>query len=945
MAPMPETANLKSTLNLPKTGFAMKASLPQTEPRQLAEWEAGKTYEQVLAARIGAPVFVFHDGPPYPTGHIHLGTALNKILKDMVVRSKSLAGYRAAFIPGWDCHGLPIETQVEKELGGKKGAADPVAFRKLCRAYAARYVEAHRQQFKRLGIFARWDQPYLTMDPHYEAVIAETFLTVLERGYVYRGRKPVYWCIYDRTALAEAEVEYEDHTSPSIWVKFQAAAGGAAFRLPGADVAAVIWTTTPWTLPHNRALAFHPDFVYAVYETTAGRLLMATEMKEKVAAGTGLKIGAERGRWKGRELEGIKFRHPFLHLTVPAVLGDYVTTEQGSGIVHTAPGHGAEDFYTGQKYGLETYAPLDDDGRYTEGLQEYKGKTVFEANPAVVTLLRERGALLGEGKLTHSYPHCWRCHRPVIFRATEQWFIGIEKNDLRGRTLEAIKGVKWMPSWGLERMHAMVAERPDWCISRQRYWGVPIVIFYCEACGERLEDAAKLRHVLPFFEREGADAWYAHSPEELLPAGTKCRCGAFRWRKETDILDVWFDSGSSHLAVLSGGDARWPADIYLEGPDQYRGWFHSSLLIGMAARDGAPYREVLTHGWTLDEQGRPMSKSLGNVVLPSEICEKYGADLLRLWVASQDYTADVRMSERVMTQLSDAYRKIRNTFRFALGNLYDFDPSRDALPHAEMREMDRWMLERTGELAARCARWYEGYEFHRVFHDLRDFCTVDLSAFYFDVLKDRLYTFAPRNPARRSAQTAVETIARSLATLLAPLCVFTAEEVWKHLPRRPGDPASVHMARFPLPEHLNTGLPAGRSGKWQELLGVRDAVLKALEEKRNAKLINASLEARVILRAAGPLGELLREYAAVLPELFIVSQVELAPPGAAEAAGPASGDGSGVAGLAVEVARAHGRKCERCWNYSRRVGESAAWPTVCERCVAALEEIAHTPSP
>jgi isoleucyl-tRNA synthetase len=706
-------------------------------------------------------------------------------------------------------------------------------------------------------------------------------------------------------------------------------------------VAAVIWTTTPWTLPHNRALCFHPDFDYAVFDTPAGPLLVAADMTAQVAAGTGLKIGAERGRWKGRALEGLKFRHPFLDLVVPAVLGEYVTTEQGSGIVHTAPGHGADDFYTGQKYGLETAAPIGDDGRYTEGLPEYKGKTVFEANPAVIALLRARGALLGEGKLTHSYPHCWRCHRPVIFRATEQWFIGIEKNDLRRRSLEAVAGVKWMPGWGQERMHSMIAGRPDWCISRQRYWGVPLIIFYCDACGERLEDVSKLRHAIPWFEKEGADAWFAHTPEELLPPGTTCRCGAARWRKETDILDVWFDSGSSHMAVLRGGDMRWPADMYLEGPDQYRGWFHSSLLIGVAARDAAPYREVLTHGWTLDEQGRPMSKSLGNIVLPGEICEKYGADLLRLWVASQDYTADVRMSERVMGQLSEAYRKIRNTFRFALGNLADFDPARDALPFGGMRELDRWMLELTSELAGKCARWYEAYEFHRVFHAVYDFCAVDLSAFYFDVLKDRLYTFAPRNPARRSAQTAMHTIATTLLELLAPLCVFTAEEVWKHLPRRPGDPASIHMARFPHPQALATGLPAGRSGKWQELLVVRDAVLKALEEKRNAKEINASLEARIVLYAGGALYTLLQEYEGELPALFIVSQVEVAP--GSKGAGDGAGDGTGsAAGVKVEVLRARGAKCERCWNYSTRVGENSRWPTVCERCLAALDEISRT---
>ena len=935
---MPPTVKLKDTLNLPRTDFPMKANLPQSEPKQLAEWESARVYEQILASRVGAPVYVFHDGPPYPTGNIHLGTGLNKILKDMVVRSKTLAGFRAGFIPGWDCHGLPIETKVEKEMGGKKGSTDPVAFRKMCRAFAAKYVEAHKIEFKRLGIFARWDTPYLTMDPHYEAVIADTFLTVLEKGYVYRGRKPVYWCIHDRTALAEAEVEYEDHTSPSIWVKFQVAppAAGAAADLPGAGVAAVIWTTTPWTLPHNRALCFHPDFDYAVFETSAGPLLFAAEMAAQVAAGTGLRIGVQHGRrWKGRELEHMRFQHPFLDFTVPAVLGTYVTMEQGSGIVHTAPGHGADDFYTGQKYGIETFAPLDDDGRYTEGLPEYKRKTVFEANPAVTALLRNRGALLGEGKLTHSYPHCWRCHNPVIYRATEQWFIGIDNNELRRRTLEEIKQVKWMPGWGEERMSGMVGGRPDWCISRQRYWGVPIVIFYCDACGQRLEDVKKLRHVIPFFEKEGADAWYAHSPEELLPPGTKCGCGAATWRRETDILDVWFDSGSSNLAVLTGGDARWPADMYLEGPDQYRGWFHSSLLLGMAARDHAPYREILTHGWTLDEHGRPMSKSLGNVVLPSEICEKYGADLLRLWVASQDYTADVRMSERVMAQLSEAYRKIRNTFRFALGNLAGYEPERDALPHGEMREMDRWMLERTAELAEQCTAWYASYEFHRVFHAVHDFVTVDLSAFYFDVLKDRLYTFAPRNPARRSAQTAVETIARALASLLAPICVFTTEEVWKYMPRRPGDPASVHMTRFPSRDALATGLAADRAAKWQQLVAVRETVLKALEEKRNAKEINASLEARVVLRAGGPLGELLREYAPELPALFIVSQVEV--PGAA-----VSTDHGSVSPLAVEVQRAHGLKCERCWNYSTHVGESADYPTVCERCVAVLEEIAQT---
>jgi len=926
---MTKASDLKSTLNLPRTDFPMKASLPQVEPRQLAEWEEKQIYRRILEARQGAPVYLLHDGPPYPTGEITVGTALNKILKDLVVKSKNMAGFRAPYVPGWDCHGLPIETQVEKQLGGK-GKVPPAEFRRLCREFAARYVDIHRREFKRLGIFGRWEDPYLTMSNEYEATIAGAFVTFFEKGYVYRGLKPVYWCIFDATALAEAEVEYEDHTSPSIWVKFPAAT--EAEKKLGAGVAALIWTTTPWTLPANRALAFHPDFDYVVAATPAGELLLASGCLAAFTAQTGQEAKVVRGPWKGREFEGLKFRHPFLELEVPGVLADYVTLEQGSGIVHTAPGHGAEDFYTGQKYGLETYAPQDDAGRFTEGLPEYKGQTVFEANPQIIELLRSRGMLLAESKLAHSYPHCWRCHQPVIFRATEQWFINLEHARLRERALEEIHKVQWTPAWGEERIHDMVASRPDWCISRQRFWGVPLLIFYCEQCGARLEDVAALRHVVAIFEREGADAWFARPAEELLPPGTKCACGAARWRKEDDILDVWFDSGSSHLAVLrnTGEDDRWPSDLYLEGPDQYRGWFHSSLLVAVGARDAAPYRHVLSHGWTLDQHGVPMSKHLGNAIFPKDICEKWGADLLRLWVASQDYHADVRMSDRVMTQLAEAYRKIRNTFRFALGNLSDFDPARDALPDAQLEEFDRWMLERTARLAADCRRWYDEFEFHRVFHAIHDFAIVELSAFYFDVLKDRLYTFAPRSRGRRSAQTAVYRIASALVRLLAPILTFTTEEVWKYFPRRSGDPESVHIAVFPSPEEVATGLDAARAQNWDRLLGVREQVLKALEGARQSKQISASLEARVRLGANGELAGLLAKYAGWLPALFIVSQVEL---GAAS-----NGD------VAVAVERARGKKCERCWNYSERVGESTAWPTVCERCVAALEEIARDAS-
>jgi isoleucyl-tRNA synthetase len=940
---MSKPLDLKSTLNLPKTDFPMKANLPQSEPRQLAEWEEQRIYHRIQQARAGAPTYVFHDGPPYPTGEITLGTGLNKVLKDMVVKSRTMAGFRSPYLPGWDCHGLPIETKVEKELGGK-GKVTPAEFRRRCREFAGKYIDNHRREFKRLGIFGLWDKPYLTMNFDYEAKIAEAFLIFLEKGYVYRGLKPVYWCIFDGTALAEAEVEYEDHTSPSIWVKFPVVADEASAKL-GLGVSALVWTTTPWTLPHNRALAFHPDFDYVVIETSAGPLLLAAELAAGVASALGLTITAKHGPWKGRELEKLRFRHPFLDFHVPGVLAEYVTLEQGSGIVHTAPGHGAEDFYTGQKYSLEVAAPIDDEGRYLEGLPEYKGRTVFEANPYIVTLLQARGALLGEGKLTHSYPHCWRCHQPVIFRATEQWFINLEHaapgvaGTLRERALDEIKKVKWIPGWGEERLSSMITTRPDWCISRQRFWGVPLIVFTCEACGQRFDDYAALRNVVRWFEREGADAWFTRLPEELLPPGTKCKCGAARWRKESDILDVWFDSGTSHYAVLGNEDAGpWPADCYLEGPDQHRGWFQSSLLVSVGLKDRAPYGTVVTHGWTLDEKGTPMSKSLGNAIYPAEICEKWGAELLRVWVASQDFTADTRMSPAMMTQLSEAYRKIRNTFRFALSNLYDFDPNRDGVADEKLWEMDRFMLQRAAELVKECRSRYDGFEFHRIFHAVHDFCVVDLSAFYFDVLKDRLYTFAPKNVGRRSAQTVVYRIASALVRVVAPLLVFTAEEVWKRLPRRSSDPESVHMALFPSAEELDSRLGPEQVANWEQLMTLREGVLKSLEQARNSKFVNAALEAKIRLRANDACLQLLQDYCASLPALFIVSQVQVGPfGGPVRSAQPAPYE--------VEVLRADGKKCERCWNYSTHVGENPEVPTVCERCVAALREMGLVPAP
>jgi isoleucyl-tRNA synthetase len=947
---MGEPLDLKRTLNLPKTDFAMKAGLPEHEPQQLVEWQQARLYERILDARKGLPSFILHDGPPYPTGTIHLGTALNKILKDLIVKSKSMAGYYAPYVPGWDCHGLPIETQVEKELGGKDKVA-PAEFRQLCREFAARFVDQHKKDFQRLGVLGRWDEPYLTMDFAYEATIAGAFLDFIEKGLVYRGRKPVYWCVHDATALAEAEVEHHDRTSTAVWATFKLVEGlpdeGQASLDLGADVRAVIWTTTPWTLPHNRALAFRSEAEYAVVETEQAKILLAADRIPALQLECGISEVRILERIEGRKFAGAQFQHPFLPIQVPGILAEYVTLDEGSGIVHIAPGHGPDDFLAGQEYGLETYAPLDDQGVYLEGLPEYKGQDIFAANPSIVKLLADRGALLAQHPYRHSYPHCWRCHNPVIFRATEQWFIKMDagttghEKTLRAQALEEIQRVQWIPAWGAERIHEMIDRRPDWCVSRQRFWGVPIIVFYCDACGRRLEDFAALRNVLKWFEKEGADAWFRHTPDELLPAGTKCACGAEQWRKENDILDVWFDSGSSHLAVLQGSE--WPADVYLEGPDQYRGWFQSSLLVATGIREAAPYRSVVTHGWTLDEQGRPMSKSLGNVILPSQICEKWGADLLRLWVASREYQADVKMSERVMEQLSQAYRKIRNTFRFALGNLFDFSPACDAVPADEMEELDRWMLDRTADLAKKCRDWYAGYEFHRVYHAIHDFCVVDLSAFYLDVLKDRLYTRAAKNRTRRSAQTAVWKIAGALARLLAPILVFTTEEIWTHLPTPvdapgvsvPGEGfASVHLELFPEQRELHSNLDEQAKKDWAQLDSLRREVLEALESARQEKSISSSLEARVQLSAQGePLQVLLRARKE-LADLFIVSQVEISD---AETAGNGP--------VRITVLRADGKKCERCWHYSEHVGENIRYKTVCERCSAALAELEETELP
>ncbi|MGH9376658.1 MAG: isoleucine--tRNA ligase [Terriglobia bacterium] len=940
---MQSTLDLKSTINLPKTAFSMKANLPQTEPARLAQWKQIDLYGSIRQARKGSPLFTLHDGPPYANGRIHLGTALNKILKDFIVKSKTMAGFNAPYVPGWDCHGLPIEINVDKELGQRKAQMSASAIRRECRRYAEKFVDLQREDFKRLGILGEWDAPYLTMAYSYEALIARTFLKFLGQGYVYRGRKPVYWCIQDKTALAEAEVEYENHRSPSIYVKYALLSDPAHLdpRLAGRRIWVIIWTTTPWTLPASMAVAFHPNYEYVVAGDGSGdAYLVESRRLGPVQAETGLKMPEVFARIPGRKLEGIELQHPFLDRKVPGVLADYVTAEDGAGSVHTAPGHGREDYQTGLRYGLEVYSPLNDAGEFTEGLPAYRGRAVFDANAEIIKLLAESGALAGApGWIEHSYPHCWRCHNPVIFRATEQWFVSMEHDGLRERALEAIKAVRWSPEWGEERISNMIATRPDWCISRQRVWGVPITVFHCEACGKPLLDASAAGPAVELFAKEGADAWYTHPVEDLAAPGAKCPgCGGTKLRKETDILDVWFDSGSSNAAVLGHrDDLPWPADAYLEGGDQYRGWFHSSLLIALVTHRAAPYRQVLTNGWVLDEQGRAMSKSLGTGVQPEEVTSSHGAEILRLWAASVDFREDVVISPQILTRLSEAYRKLRNTFRYCLANLYDFDPEKHAVPPGELEEIDAWALARTAQTLEQIETAYGEFAFHRAYRALCDFSTVDLSAFYFDILKDRLYTAPAFSRRRRSGQTALYRILDALLRAAAPLLSFTADEAWSHMPARETREKSVHLARFIPAAALREGLPLALTAnldRWDRLIAVRNDVLKALETARQQKVIGSGLEAKVLLDPQGLFKPLLNEYRNFLPALFIVSQVEVS-----SATWPSSVAATQLPGLKIGVARAAGKKCERCWNFSEHVGEDKDHPTVCERCSAALAEI------
>ncbi|WP_136524567.1 isoleucine--tRNA ligase [Geomonas ferrireducens] len=922
----------KDTLNLPSTNFPMKGNLPQREPEMLKHWNEIDINQKIEEAGANRPRYILHDGPPYANGHIHIGHALNKILKDIVLKSKRMEGFAAPYVPGWDCHGLPIELQVEKNLGSKKHEISKLEMRKLCREYAAKFVGIQREEFERLGIFGDWDEPYLTMNASYEGATARELARFAENGGLYKGKKPVHWCSSCGTALAEAEVEYADHKSPSVFVKFalKEDLGSAVPALSGKKASMVIWTTTPWTLPANLAIALHPELDYVALALNSGDVVIVADgLKESFLK----EIGAEGevlAKFPSKILEKKLARHPFYDQDSIILLGEHVTLEAGTGCVHTAPGHGQEDYELGLQAGLDIYNPVDNRGRFYENIEFFAGQFVFDANKNVIEKLIEVGALLGSKEISHSYPHCWRCKKPVIFRATEQWFISMEKNDLRGKALSEINNVNWIPKWGRERIYGMIENRPDWCVSRQRSWGVPIAAFYCKSCGNVMADGKVMHHVADLFAEHTSDIWYDWDAAKFLPEGTTCpSCGKNEFEKEGDILDVWFDSGTSHAAVLElRENLGSPADMYLEGSDQHRGWFHSSLLASVGTRGRAPYKNVLTHGFVMDGAGRKMSKSVGNVVAPEDVIKKFGGDVLRLWVAAQDYRDDLRISQEILTRLSESYRRIRNTCRYILGSINDFNPETDCVAYADMPELDRWAMHQLELLKEKVLASYNDSEFHILYHAVNGFCTVEMSAFYLDILKDRVYTSKKDSAARRSGQTVMYKVLDALVRMVAPVLSFTAEEVWAEMPGN--RESSVHLALFPAltPEVKDDALAV----RWEKIIKIRSEVSKALELARVKKVIGHSLDAAVSLKASGDTEAFLKEYAAQLPEIFIVSKAELCDSLSGEVY-----QAEGIEGLEVAVSAAPGEKCERCWCYSEELGKDAEHPAICPKCLAAVK--------
>ncbi|MCF8081745.1 MAG: isoleucine--tRNA ligase [Deltaproteobacteria bacterium] len=927
----------KQTLNLPKTAFPMKANLIHKEPEMIAKWDEEDLYQVIRKTSKGRKPYMLHDGPPYANGHIHMGTAFNKVLKDIIIKSKQMAGFDTPYVPGWDCHGLPIEHKVDGELGPKKKEMTQAQIRGFCRRYAEKYIDIQRNEFKRLGVLGEWDNPYLTMNFPFEATIVREFGKFALNGSLVRSKKPIYWCTSCQTALAEAEVEYEAHSSPSIFVKFPMISDLSNLDplFKGRSVSIVIWTTTPWTLPANLAIALHPDFEYAAVETDGGDIMILAEgLVDSCMQKFGMEPYQVVKRLKAADLEHLQARHPLYDRSSVIVLAPYVTLEAGTGCVHTAPGHGREDYETGLEYNLDVYSPVDGAGRFTPEVEFFAGMEVFAANRAVNDKLTQVGALLKEEEIIHEYPHCWRCKKPVIFRSTEQWFISMEKNGLREKALNAIRRVNWIPSWGRERIYNMIANRPDWCISRQRSWGVPITVFFCAACGEVVISQEIIDHITAMVETSGADIWFTASERELLPPGTRCPgCGSERFQKETDILDVWFDSGVSYAAVMEQRDyLNSPSDLYLEGSDQHRGWFHSSLLCSVGTRGEAPYRNVLTHGFVVDGAGKAMHKSAGNVIAPEELIKSYGAEILRLWVAAEDYRDNIRLSQEILQRLTEAYRRIRNTCRYLLGNLNDFNPETDAVPYEDMEELDQWALNRLWELNDRLLKAYDAFEFHRVYHNLHNFCALDLSSFYLDIIKDRLYTSAEQAAIRRSAQTAMNAILETLVRLMAPILSFTADEIWQYM-KAEDAPLSVHADVFQRldDQHRNKAL----AQRWEDVVAVRREVTKALELARKEKTVGHPLDAAIILGLSPELMEKLMRYRDQLRSIFIVSDVTLIPLDELKE----GMESENLPGVKVLVLPSSEPKCERCWVHDPTVGQTPEHPTLCNRCRNVLSEI------
>ncbi len=922
----------KNSLNMPKTNFPMRGNLPKREPDMLQKWETQKLYDLMMQKNAGKPSFMFHDGPPYANGTIHIGTALNKTLKDFIFKQKNMTGYYAPYVPGWDTHGLPIELKALKEIGVENGAIPPVALRKACKDFALTHVENQKKQFKRLGTIADYDHPYLTLRPEYEARQVEVFGKMAKDGYMYKGLKPVYWCPDCNTALAEAEIEYENDPCQSIYVKFNVTEDNGLFTQMGLSLKQiyfVIWTTTTWTIPGNLAICLGPEYNYTLVKVGEEYYVMADELVKTVMDTAGIKDFSTLGMFTGAQLEGMKTKHPLYDRCSPIIVGDHVTLESGTGCVHTAPGYGVEDYEVCKNYDdIGIIVCVDAKGKQTAEAGEFEGLDTNQANQKIAERLTEEHAMLAMQNIVHQYPHCWRCHAPIIYRATEQWFCSV--NGFKEDAVNAIETVKWIPEWGEDRIKGMVRDRSDWCISRQRTWGVPIPVVYCQDCKKPMITDETIQSIANVFRQEGSDAWWTKDVSELIPADTQCECGCKTFTKEYDIMDVWFDSGVSHTAVLDNyAELSSPADLYLEGADQYRGWFQSSLLTSVVYKGCAPYKSVCTHGWVVDGEGKAMHKSLGNGIAPEEIIQQYGADILRLWVASSDYHSDIRISKDILNQLSDAYRKIRNTAKYILGNFSDgetvFNPDTDSVPDDQLEELDKWILMRLDSLTEKVNAGYDAYDFHIVFHAVHNFCIVDLSSFYLDIIKDRLYCEKVNSPTRRAAQTTMFRILDALVRMIAPILSFTGEEIWMNMPHRSSDDArSVFLNEF-LPK-TGISLDEQFNAKWEEMYSLREAVNKKLEEKRNEKLIGKSLEAKVILTVNPQTAERLKTYSE-LKDVFIVSAVEIT-----------TGELPENTDIQITVEKASGNKCERCWCYSEEVGKITLHPTLCKRCADVMSE-------